>query len=177
MQQKVLRSALALLPETGINGLEEFRQKHIHHPGKDVPFHVTLLPSFLLPGEINDEIENKLIGIARSTKQFVFFAKPLSSFPTNKVLYLTPSPVTPIEEMAEKLYDEFPDYGNCKKGFHAYHMSIASYYNLESQQNIIDEYIETFSYQPLKLRAGSIGVFCECETGEWIVYKKFKLGI
>jgi len=176
MQKKELRSALVLLPETGVEGLEEFRQKHIHHPGKDVPFHVTLLPQFMLPDELSIENENKLKCITNSTEPFMFFAYPLSCFPTSRALYLSPTPITPIEELIDKIYDEFPQFGNSKKGFYISHMTIASNYEIENQQNIINEYIDRFSYQPIELTAGYIAVFCECETGEWKVYKKFKLG-
>jgi len=56
-------------------------------------------------------------------------------------------------------------------------MTVASQYNIKEQQIVIEEYIDKFTYQPLELTAGALAVFCECETGEWKVYKKFELGI
>lgn len=176
MSNKIFRSALALLPEKSIKDLEEFRKKYILHPSSNVPFHVTLLPVFFLPEEINDEIEDKIKGIAINIDKFPLYAKPLSSFPTNGVLYLNPSPVGPLEDLTQKLFEEFPKFGNRKYGFQIFHMTIASQYKSEDRKKIIDEYIEKFGYGPLSMIAGSLAVFCECETGEWKVYRKYSLG-
>ncbi len=99
MIRDVNRSVLCLFPEKVINGLEEFRRRYIINPGRDVPFHVTLQDNFLLPNEIDESAIKKLKRIAGNTPVFEFCAKPLSSFPTSKVLYLSPSPVTPIERL------------------------------------------------------------------------------
>lgn len=176
MRKIAAKSMIGLLPEKSIEELEEFRQKHIKHPGKYVPFHISILPNFLYPEDIDKEVENKLGRIAKNTKRFTFFAKPLSNFPTSSVLYLTPTPVKPIEELAIKMYEEFPSFGNSKHGFDTYHMTIALGYDIKDQQKIVNEYIERFSYQPLELKAGYLAIFCECD-GEWKVCKKFGLGI
>lgn len=172
---KVTRAAVGLLPKNKIEGLEDFRQKHIHHPGKNVPFHVTLLDNFYIPEEINEEVLDKLYRIALKTGEFIFFAKPLSSFPTSKVLYLTPTPVSQIEELSQKLYDAFPQFGNSKNGFHTYHMTVALGYKQEEEKAVIEEFTDKFRYNAFKLKAGYLAIFCECETGEWKVYKKISL--
>lgn len=172
----VTRAAVGLLPKNTIEGLENFRQKHIHHPGKDVPFHVTLLENFYLPDEINEEVLDRMNRIASKTGEFMFFAKPLSSFPTSKVLYLTPSPVSQIEKLSQKLYDAYPQFGNSKKGFHTYHMTVALGYKQEEEMAVIKEFTDKFRYNSFELHAGYLAIFCECETGEWKIYKKISLG-
>ncbi len=108
MQQKALRSIVELFPEGELKELEAFRQKHIQDVGREIPFHVNLLYDFLLPGEIVGETIEKLQRIGEETPEFSFWARPISSFPTTKVLYLSPTPLTPIESLREELLASFP---------------------------------------------------------------------
>lgn len=172
MNKKIIRSAVGLLPMDEIPGLEDFRRKHIHHPGRDVPFHVSLLYQFYLPGEMTDETEQSLKEIAESSESFEFVAHPLSSFPTTCALYMTPSPSSPFERLNDKLRVVFPQFSG--KGYPVYHMTIAS--NYDNEKAIIDEFIKEFGYKSIELTAGHLAVFCECEDGKWKVYKTYPLG-
>jgi len=162
MSEESQRSVLCLFPEQTVNGLEDFRQRYIFHPGKNVPFHVTLLDNF---PQLEDLVISKLKAIAQATPRFEFCARPLSSFPTSKVLYLTPSPVTPIEKLSSLLYSEFPDY-RYQSGFPVFHMTVALGYADGEEDNIIDEYLSTFGKEPLALRAHRLGV-CRLYGDEW----------
>ncbi len=159
MGQDAAKSVLCLFPENEISELENFRRKYIINPGKDVPFHVTLLDSFLLPGEIDDSVVEKLKRIARKTSKFEFWAKPLSSFPSSSVLYLSPSPVTSIEKLTGELYKEFPAFDKNKYGFPIYHMTIALGNPDKERNKIVDEYFEKFGKIPLRLKAGCLGIY------------------
>lgn len=159
MNQTAERSVLCLLPENEIEGLEDFRQKYILHPGKSVPFHITLLPNFLLPYEIDDEVIGKVTKIAANTSSFKFWAKPLSSFPLNKVLYLSPSPLTPIEALVNKLYKRFPDFRNLNFGYPVFHMTIALGNPQAKTEKIAAEYLARFGDDPLALQAGKLAIY------------------
>lgn len=173
MKNKIVRSAVGLLPLNEIPGLEEFRQRHIHHPGRDVPFHVTLLQQFYLPGEITDEMEKRLSDIAETSCCFKFLAHPLSSFPTTRVIYLTPSPSSFFEKLNDKLYTAFPEFKYNEIGYPPYHMTVASDY--DDGKAVIDEFISKFGYTSFEMTAGYLAIFCECEDGKWKVYKKYPL--
>ena len=158
MKDKIIRSALGLLPSNEISGLEEFRLKHIHHPGKDIPFHVTLMYQFYLPYEIDGEVEKKLSDIASTIQRFEFVAHPLSTFPTTCVLYMTPSPSGPFERINDILNKVFPEFDNGKCGYPLYHMTIASDY--DDEKIVVAEFIETFGYKSLDMTAGSLVANC-----------------
>ncbi|MFW6282150.1 MAG: 2'-5' RNA ligase family protein [bacterium] len=175
MNEKIQGSIICFFPDNEIDGLEKFRKKYIKSPGKAVPFHITLMYDFLLPHEIDKSVINKLNSIAKSIPKFNFYAKPLSSFPANKVLYLSPSPVTPIEELTEKLYNTFPNYSYKKRGFPIFHMTIALGNPIEETQDIIKEYFQQFGEEPLALKAGSIGIYIN-KANEWIKYLSIELG-
>lgn len=159
MGQTAERSLVCLLPEDEIEGLEDFRQKYILHPGRDVPFHITLLPNFLLPHEIDDKVIGRVAEIAASTSSFKFWAKPLSSFPLTKVLYLNPSPLTPIEALVNKLYKAFPDFRNAQFGFPVFHMTIALGNSRAKTEKIAAEYMAGFGDEPLELQAGKLAIY------------------
>jgi 2'-5' RNA ligase len=175
MNENAQRSVLCLFPKNEIEGLEDFRQRYILHSGKSVPFHVTLLSNFYLPQEINEDVINKLRQIAQSTPKFEFKAKPLSSFPTTKVLYLTPSPLTPIEELSEKLYRAFPDFHNTQYGFPVFHMTIALGNPAEEMDKIVDEYFERFDKSPLGCKAGHLGIYVQYGD-QWREYLSINIG-
>lgn len=172
---KASRTVLCLFPESQISGLEDFRQRYILHPGRAVPFHVTLLHEFLLPHELEGDALEKLKTIAQSTPRFDFIAKPLSSFPTTKVLYLTPSPATPIEELSRRLFEAFPQSHHADYGFPVFHMTIALGNRDEDRDAIIQEYFATFGKQSLKLRAGRLGVYAQYGD-EWKEYLSVEIG-
>ncbi|KAB3525749.1 2'-5' RNA ligase family protein [Alkaliphilus serpentinus] len=175
MNKNAQRSVLCLFPENKIDGMEDFRQKYIFHPGKSVPFHITLFHNFLLPHEFNEGEISKLTEIAKSTPKFDFWAKPLSCFPTTKVLYLTPSPVTPIEALVTKLNQVFPNFINIKYGFPVFHMTIGLGNPIEESKKITDEFFERFSDVPLSLKAGNIGVYSQYGD-EWRKHLSVNLG-
>ncbi|MTI96285.1 MAG: 2'-5' RNA ligase family protein [Firmicutes bacterium] len=156
------RSVLCLIPEHGIQGLERFRRQYINHSGRDIPFHVTLLDSFPLPAV--DEA-NKLKRIARETSRFEFVANPISSFPTTNVLYLTPSPLAPIEELTQRLYRVFPEF-RPQTGFPVFHMTVALGNPEPQNKEIIATYFAQFGKQPLPLRAKSLSVYTQSDE-QW----------
>jgi hypothetical protein len=90
------------------------------------------------------------------------------------VLYLSPTPVTPIETLSTGLYKAFPKFHDALYGFPVFHMTIALGYPQQEQEAIVTEYFERFGKAPLKLRAGSL---CMCvQQGEkWMGYRSFPL--
>ena len=167
-------AGLCLMPGVNNDKLEIFRQKYINDPGKVVPMHITLLYRFYLPGEMNAEIVDKLTAIAGRTSGFEFWAKPLSTFPTSNVLYLTPSPSAPVEALTQALYDAFPAFHTDPCGFPTYHMTIAFGNPKEKMDDIVKEYLETFEYAPLRFEARSLDMFHFSEE-KWTKYLSFDL--
>ncbi|HBG76160.1 MAG TPA: hypothetical protein DDW86_04300 [Clostridiales bacterium] len=167
-------TGLCLMPGVNNDKLEAFRQKYINDPSKVVPMHITLLNRFFLPGAMNAEIVNKLKAIAGRTQRFEFWAKPLSCFPTSNVLYLTPSPLAPVEAMTQALYDAFPEYHTDFCGFSTYHMTIALGNPKKKMDDIIKEYQEIFEYKPLRFEARSLDMFHLSEN-KWTKCLSFDL--
>ena len=172
MKGKADRSALGLIPQNLFPKLDAFKKKHINHLGRELPLHITLLPEFYLPREINDDIEQKLNELTKKYKKFTFYAKPLSCFPTNRVLYLTPSPIAPIENLVARLYKAFPKFEKNIEEMPTFHMTVAYEYEEAKQASIVKEYINNFGYEPIEITAGAIIIFYECD-GEWKEYKRF----
>jgi len=166
MSDKPTRSVLCLFPDRENDKLEEFRRKHIKNPGKSIPFHITLFHKFYLPEQLDDKIIEKLRSVASNTKSFEFDARPISYFPTTRVLYLNPSPVSFIEKINKKLFHEFPDFYESEYGYPVYHMTIAFNNAVEEVNKIIHEYIHVFGKDPLKLKAGKIGIYSQFDK-EW----------
>src|SRR6056297_294520 len=154
MVNKADRSILILLPDNEIKGMEEFRNQYIQSEGKKVPFHITLLPDFYLPRQLNDNIINKLSLIANTFPKFDFQAVPISSFPTSKVIYLSPVPVGPIEKLVDKVKKELPKYDEESLRQEIYHMTIAMGNPIDQTNEIIREYFNQFGREPLDLQAG-----------------------
>lgn len=175
MQKKALRSIVALFPRGTINGMEAFRKKHIQDVGREVPFHVTVLYDFLLPEQINGEAVEKLSAIASETPCFSFWARPISSFPTTRVLYLSPTPLTPIESLRAKLLKSFSPGGGVQEIAPVFHMTLALGYSPGEEEEIIQEYFSRFGKNPLYLWAGSLGIYIFTE-GRWEKYLDFELG-
>lgn len=173
MNNEITKCGVLLLPKETNLELENFRLKHIHNPGKTIPFHVTLLTNFFLPKDINDVVIKKLEKVASSTENFEFFAKGISCFPTSKVLYMTPTPMVKIEELANKLYTEFPSLGNIDE-HPIYHMTVGLGNEGEESDKVVSELIKTFPNQPMRLIAGSIELYVEINE-QWHLYKSFKL--
>ncbi len=165
MSRDTTRSVLCLFPREVIPGLEEFRQRHILHPGRSVPFHVTLVYDFVPPQQLDEDALDALHEVARNTPQFQFVAKGLSVFPTSGTLYLTPSPMTPIERLTAQIHSRFPQY-NPGTGYPIFHMTVALGGSAEQQQQAVTEYLESFGPNPLRLTAYRIGV-CAPRGSEW----------
>ena len=103
-------------------------------PGKQFLFILQFCLISFYRKEISEDVTEKLQEVADLTERFTFFAKPISSFPTSKVLYLSPSPVTPIEALTQKLYDAFPEFKN-PEAYYLYHMTIAMGYDKEKESD------------------------------------------
>ena len=168
-------SVLCLFPQENIPGLEAFRRKHIHHPGERIPFHVTLMHQFLDPDQVNSEVVEQLQAIAQATPRFRFQAKSFSCFPTTKVLYLTPTPQGPLEELSTRLYSAFPTCHDPARGFPIFHMTLALGYPQEHIDAIIAEYFSIFGRSPLSLTAHHLGI-CAQQGDCWHRLATIKLG-
>lgn len=174
MTDQATRAVLALFPQHSIEGLEDFRQSYINHPGKSIPIHLTIIYNFLLPHQLDQHIIQKLQTISAAIKPFTFQARPLSSFPTSKVLYLSPVPVTPIEDIAKRLYKAFPSLAP-SYGFPVFHMTIALGNAEEKTTWIIDDYFSTFGSDPLPMTAHHLGLYAQYQ-GQWQHVMSFPLG-
>lgn len=168
------RTVLCLFPKERIRKIEGFRQKYIDNPGKDVPFHVTLLSSFYGKDHISETINEKLFNIAKNTDAFSFDAVPISTFPTTNVIYLTPSPITPIEKLVTKLYEQFPEFSHDGE-FPVFHMTIAYRYPDNIKDEIISKYLDKFGNERIRLTAGRIGI-CIQEDSGWKEFLSYKIG-
>ncbi len=175
LQQKALRSIVVLFPEGPIEGIDEFRKKHIHDAGGEIPFHITLLYDFLLPDNIDEKAKGELKEIAGATPKFPFFARPISSFPTTRVLYLSPTPLTPIEKLREELVTNFPIKFWAEEIPPVFHMTLALKYPQQEEGSIIKEYFAEFGREPLRLWAGSLGIYA-LTRGRWEKFLKVEIG-
>jgi len=175
MKEGAKRSVLCFFPEEKVEALEDFRQRYIINPGKSIPLHLTVLYNFYLPEEIDENIINKLKEIAQDTPKFEFMAKSLSSFPTSKVLYLTPTPAAPIEELSKKLYKAFPDFHNPSDGFPIFHMTIALGNPDKEMDKIVNQYFERFGKSPFTFKAGRLGIYSQYGD-EWKEYLSINIG-
>ena len=174
MSAQADRSILILLPESKIEGLEEFRKENIQSEGKEVPFHITLLPDFYLPDELDENINSKLKLISDIFPKFDFKAVPISTFPTSKVIYLSPVPVGPVEQLVYKLKSILPKYEDDKKNNHIYHMTLAMGNPNSKTKEIVDDYLNRFGRKSLELKAGKLAIYIK-KQGKWSEYQSFEL--
>lgn len=82
------------------------------------------------------------------------------------MLYLTPSPAAPIEELALKLYQAFPNYHDANYGFPIFHMTIALGNPQEEVNSVVKEYYNRFGKSSLALRAGRLALYGQYEE-QW----------
>ncbi|HMA60372.1 MAG TPA: 2'-5' RNA ligase family protein [Halanaerobiales bacterium] len=174
MTVKADRSILILLPDKKIEGIEDFRKQHIQSEGKEVPFHITLLPDFYLPNELDDNIISKLKLISNTFPKFDFKAVPISSFPTSKVIYLSPVPAGSIEQLVYKIKVLLPRYKDKERSAHIYHMTLAMGNPLDQTNEIIEDYFNKFDKDPLLLKGGKLAIYIK-EQGKWSEYQSFEL--
>jgi len=168
------RTIICLFPNERIRKIEGFRQKYINHPGKDVPFHITLLTNFYTKEQFNEEINKKLYEVIKKIEVFSFEAVPISTFPTTNVIYLTPVPSAPFENITNALYEAFPLFSNNKE-LPIFHMTIAYNYPNNIKEKIISKFMDKFGNKRIKLTAGRIGI-CIQEDSGWKEYLSYKIG-
>lgn len=141
--------------------VEEFRRRHIHHPGVVVPFHTTLVAPFLPVEEYEAHGMARLRQIASQLQPFEYFAGSLCSFPTTAALWLAPSPVSKFEECGEAVYRAFPK-TRPRAGLQTYHMTIGLTRARETLAPIVDAFeAELAGRMPLGLRATELAVYVE----------------
>lgn len=170
----VTRSILCLMVDFADEGLESFRRSHIHSPGRDVPMHVTLAYRFPLPDKLDSAVSLRLEHLACHTEPFKLAGMPLSSFPKSKVLYLTPSPISPLEALLDALDVSFPELELTVQGYPVFHLTLAMGYREEEQHTIIAEYFARFGKEPLKLTASRLCVYIESH-GVWSEHLSYPL--
>jgi hypothetical protein len=132
------------------------------------------MPDFYLPKQLDNEIESKLSMIAKQYPKFNFQAVPISSFPTSKVIYLSPVPVGPIEKLVEKIKKGLPRYDEESFRQQIYHMTIAMGNPSDQTNEIIRQYFNQFGKEPLTLKAGELAIYIK-SSGKWSEYKSFEL--
>ena len=174
MENKADRSILILLPENKVEGMQEFRHKHIQSEGKEVPFHITLLPDFYLPRELNKNIISKINQIASTFPKFAFRAVPISSFPTSNVIYLSPVPTGPIEQLVFKLKSILLKYEDDNIDDYIHHMTIAMGNPHNRTKDIVQDYFSEFGKKSLNLKAGKLAIYVK-KKGKWHKYRTFEL--
>lgn len=172
---QITRCILCLMTDFADAGLEAFRREHICSPGREVPLHITLAYRFPLPGGPDPLPISRLEELAAQTPAFTLLGKPLSSFPTSKVLYLTPSPVSPIEDLVDALDASIPELGlKAVGGYPVFHLTLALGYREEERDAIIAEYFRLFGRDPLPLCANRLAVYIE-RDGAWSEYTVMSL--
>ena len=172
---EVTRSILCLMVDFADQSLESFRRSHIHSPGRDVPLHVTLAYRFPLPDQLDSKLLDKLEHLAAHTSPFRLVGQPLSSFPKSKVLYLTPSPASPLEALLDTLDVSFPELELTAQGYPVFHLTLAMGYREEERDAIIAEYFGRFGKEPLELTASRLSVYIESH-GVWSEHLSYRLG-
>ena len=160
------RSILCLMVDLADNALESFRRQHIHSPGRDVPLHVTMAYRFPAPEQLGETRLKHLVQAASSTAAFPLLGRPLSSFPTSRVLYLTPSPASPLEALLDELDDRFPELELTATGYPLFHLTLALGYREDERDGLIAEYFRCFGRDPLRLTASRLAVYIE-RNGVW----------
>lgn len=125
--------------------------------------------------DINKEGIERLKKNGEETLEFFFWARPISSFPTTKVLYLYPISLTPIEKMREELLTSFPRAKSDQEIPPVYHMTIALDYSPGEEEKITQEYFQKFGNRPLHLRVGRLGVYI-FTRGKWRKFFSIKPG-
>jgi len=134
----------------------------------------TLSPNFYLPNELNNNIISKLNLISNNFPKFDFKAVPISSFPTSNVIYLSPVPVGPVEQLVYKIKNLLPKYKDKGRSDHIYHMTLAMGNPLSQTKDIIDDYFNKFGKESLSLKADKLSIYIK-KQGEWSEYKSFDL--
>ena len=172
---RVTRSILCLMVDFADDNLESFRRRHIDSPGRDVPLHVTLAYRFPLPDQLDYILLDRLEHLAASLQPFGLLGKPLSSFPKSKVLYLTPSPASPLEALLDALDVSFPGLELTAQGYPVFHLTLALGYREQEREAIIAEYFALFGRESLRLTANRLSVYIE-SNGAWSEHVSYALG-
>ncbi len=168
-------SFLVLEAEGAPPQFEEFRKRHINHPGNSVPLHTTLVSNLCSPDQVTQELIRRIEVVCSSVNAFDYQAVCVNAFPANNVLWLAPMPVTPFELLVRKIYEAFPH----TKGlwpFPSFHMTIGLSTNRDEMTSVLDEFQREFANMlPLKLSANEVSLWT-VNGDNYCRHSKFWLG-
>ncbi len=158
----MFRRTICIIPAAGVpGGLEAFRRSHIHHPGAVVPLHTTIIASFVDYGDLSDDVLARFDRVAGRIEPFEFMAESICAFPTSRVLWLSPSPQGPFEEVTEALYEEFPQFRD-SDAFPTYHMTVALGLEESVGEELAQRFLEQFKDEmPFQLVAEELALYGE----------------
>lgn len=137
------------------DGLAEFRDRHIDHPGRAVPFHTTLL------GGISFEGLHRVEEVCSHCSAFQYNAVCVAGYPANRVLWLAPIPVSPFENLVTELYRALPEVERHWL-FPTFHMTISVSRDATSMDLALQEFLGRFgNILPLHFEATEVAVWKE----------------
>lgn len=143
------------------DGLAEFREKHIYPPGRLVPLHTTLLAGIVTPEVSETEALLRVAAVCNRCPAFVYEAVCVSAFPTSRVLWLAPIPVSPFERLVDALYEAFPDLERNWQ-FPTFHMTISVSKDAAAMEMALQEFQSRFAAKlPWQFEARGVSVWLE----------------
>jgi hypothetical protein len=155
--------------------LVAFRERHIHHPGAAVPFHTTLVSSFLDLGALDADVHGHLRRVAARLSPFDYAAGSICAFPTSAALWLAPNPVAPFEACAEAVYEAFPTVRPVD-GYPTFHLTVGLGRSADDLPDMVRAFREGFEARlPLRCRARHLDLYAEVE-GRYERLARFALG-
>jgi 2'-5' RNA ligase len=169
----VFGRTICIIPASRVpRELAAFRKQHIHHPGAAVPLHTTIMGDFFDYGDLTEDVLDRLKTLAEEIKPFDYIAQSICEFPptrafsTGRVLWLSPSPQGPFEEIAEALCQEFPQFRR-DAAYPTYHMTVALDSKGSESDGLAKHFSEEFdSVLPLTLVAEELAIYGE-NDGKW----------
>ena len=88
--------------------IQQFRYRHVHDAGAELPPHVSVIYPFLPADEIPDEDATRLASICAAHLPFAYEFGSTGRFAAARVLFLEPAPDTPFHALFRAIWRAFP---------------------------------------------------------------------
>lgn len=153
------QAGLMIVANPALPGLESFRQNHIHHPGKAVPAHLTLLGL----GDLDSVPVDALRDLFSTQAPFAYELVCVNSFPTTHVLWLAPVPVGPFEAVVDSVYRLMPDLSRAWP-YPTFHLTIGLAPDNATMMESLDAFWDEFGgHLPWPAQATGVELWAEVD--------------
>lgn len=169
------QSALVLLVPEAETLVKGFRERHDPAAADGMPAHITVLYPFMAPKDIREEVLDELGDTFSHHKQFRLQLSEVKRWPS--VLYLAPTPETPLRALTQAVVERYPSYPPYEGEFDDVtpHLTVADVENAGQLGAISDRFLQASAGRlPIDVKVGQVWLMV-LHKGLWAPQISFEL--